>query len=349
MNRRPPFLLKHKDGTILDLDGNELFLGVERFKSLVKDPHRCFLCGAGKATKQFNDEHVVPAWVQRAYGLINKKIRLSNGTKFNYRSYKISCCVDCNSFLGKTFEGPISRALAEGPDAFLEWYRPELFRVFLWVNLIYLKMHLKDNELRLERHQNAPDTRIGDLYDWTELHHCHAMLRAARLGFSIDVEKTIGSVFCLRLGEWAIQQPYDYNDHLPTHTVMIRLGEIAFICVLNDSCGTLQGLEPKLENLPPDLSPLQLLEVLSEFQFISAHLKYRPHYKTEIDPSTGEVIITGQTPKLFDLENLDFSLRGEFMARNIYGSFPGFRIGDLSAEETRRKLLSGDVTFLQTT
>jgi hypothetical protein len=339
-------ILRHKDGTILDLNGRELFLGLERFKALVKDVKRCFVCGARANEKPFNDEHIIPDWVQRSYGLRAKAIRLSNGTDFPYPKYKIRCCQECNSFLGATFEGPISSALARGPDHFFDWYQSEAFRVFLWLNLIYLKTHLKDNQLRLERDQRAPDTRLGDLYDWTELHHCHAMIRAARFGFEIDTEKILGSVFLFQLGDWARERPYDYNDHLPTHTLMIRLGEIAFICALNDSCGVFQGLMPKIERLPPNLNPLQFLEILTEFQFVNAHLKYRPSYKTEVDPRSGRVTITADIPEQFDLEELDFSLRGEFMMRNFYGSLGKFELKGLTEEETKAQILSGDVSFL---
>ncbi|MFM6932439.1 MAG: HNH endonuclease [Novosphingobium sp.] len=341
--------LKHADGTILDAKGRELFLGLDRFKALVKDRHRCFLCGEHEDSKRFNDEHVIPDWVQRTFDLHEKKIRLSNGSLFQYSKYKIRCCAECNTFLGATFEKPISEAISAGPEAFLDWFEGEVFTLFIWVNLIFLKVHLKDNELRLERNLKAPDDRIGDLYDWAELHHCHAMLRAARFGFAIDTETTLGSIFCLRLGEWARAQPYDYNDHLPTHTVMIRLGEIAFICALNDACGVFQGLMPKIEKLPPELNAVQLLEILTEFQFVNAHLKYRPTYRTELDVKTGDVTIVGSLPELFDLKELDFALRGDLMIRNLYGSFENFALEGLSVDETRKKVARGDVSFLPDT
>lgn len=346
MKRAVQVVLRHKDGTILDVKGQELFLGLDRFKALVKDAHRCFVCGAHSDEKPFNDEHIIPDWVQRSYGLRDKSIRLFNGTRFPYPKYKIRCCQDCNSFLGKTFEAPISDALARGPDHFFHWYHAEAFRVFLWLNLIYLKTHLKDNQLRMERDKRAPDTRLGDTYDWTELHHCHALVRAARFGFEIDAEKVIGSLFILQLADWARKQPYDYNDHLPTHTVMIRLGEIAFICALNDSCGVFQGLMPKIEKLPPNLNPLQFLEVLTEFQFVNAHLKYRPQYMTEVNRRTGGVTITATLPEKFDLEELDFSLRGELMLRNLDAFAPGFELKGKSREESEALVLAGDVSFL---
>ena len=345
MIERIPVVLRHSDGTILDLSGRELYLGLDRFKALVRDQHRCFLCGVDNQSARFNDEHVIPDWVQRSYGLANKSIRLANGTTLPYPKYRIRCCEECNSFLGKTFETPISRALASGPDAFFEWYHGELFRIFLWLNLIYLKTHLKDNQLRVSRDQRSSDTRLGDLFDWTELHHCHALLRAARFGFAIDLETTLGSVFCAQLGDWARQHPYDYNDHLPTHTVMIRLREIAFIAVLNDTRGVLQGLEPKFEKLPPDMNPLQFAELLTEFQFVNAHLKYRPQYLTEVNPRTGDVTIKGNVPAQFDLDDLDFSLRGQLMLRNLNAFVPSFELKGLSRQKSEAAVLSGDVTF----
>lgn len=340
-------LLKHSDGSILDINGTELFLGVERFKALVKDHSRCFLCGAHENSAPFNDEHIIPDWVQRKYQLNNKQIRLSNESKIRYQNYKIRCCMECNSFLGNTFELPISKAIHRGTDYFLDWYKNEIFRVFLWINLIFLKIHIKDNQLRLYQNQKAPDTRIGDLHDWAELHHCHAMIRAVRLGFEIDTQSTLGSVFCLALGDWAREQPYDYNDHLPTHTVMIRMGEIAFICSLNDSCGVLQGVMPIIERLPPDLNPFQFLELLTEFQFVNCHLKFRPEYITEIDPSNGNICIKGKTPDLFELEELDLSVRGDLMLRNIYGSFPNFSLDGMSVEDTKDRISLGNVSFIK--
>lgn len=340
-------ILRHRDGSILDVNGKEIFLGLERFKSLVSDRGRCFLCGESEIGKPFNDEHVIPDWVQRSFGLRDKKIKLSNGTTFDYPKYKIKCCVECNTFLGKNFERPISEAFSQGPDFFMEWLHKESFRIFLWVNLIFLKIHLKDNELRLDRNLKSPDRKIGDLHDWTQLHHCHALVRATRLGFGIDMQTILGSLFCLKLGDWAQDHPYDYNDHLPSQTVMIRLGEVALICALNDSCGVFQGLAKKLENLPHQINPVQLLEILTEFQFVNIHIKDRPVYKTEIDTITGEVTILGQIPKNFELEELDFSIRGELMVRNIYGSIEGFTMSGLTVEETTKLIAQGDVTFMQ--
>lgn len=139
------------------------------------------------------------------------------------------------------------------------------------------------------------------------------------------------------MGDWATKEPYDYNDHLPTNIVVIRLGEIAFICALNDSYGVFQGLMPKIESLPPKLNPIQFLEVLAEFQFINAHLKYRPAYMTKFDPNTGIAKITGDIPEKFELNELDFSLRGEMMVRNIYGSFKDFSLKGLTIKETKEK------------
>ena len=337
---------RFSDGSIEDEQGREVFLGLARFTALARDRSRCFLCGIHENFCEFNDEHVVPDWVQKRFGLRNKSIRLWNKTTFPYARYKLRCCQECNTFLGKKFEKPLSNAIGRGQEEFSKWFKDNTFVVFLWINLVYLKMHLKDNELRVHRNLNAPDVKLGDLYDWSELHHCHALLRATRFGFPINVEKVMGSMFCLHLGDCAETEAYDYNDHLATRTVMIRLGSIAFITVLDDSCGVLQGMEPKLEKLPPNLNAIQLIEILSEFQFVSAHLKFRPIYMTRVDSVRNVVEITGILPEMFELTELDFSIRGDLMFRNIYSSFPRFSMCPLTIEQSKKAIKQGDVTFL---
>jgi len=50
--------LKHYDGTITDNEGNIVFYSPERFVSDICKGDNCFLCGAGRSEKVFNDEHI---------------------------------------------------------------------------------------------------------------------------------------------------------------------------------------------------------------------------------------------------------------------------------------------------
>ena len=294
----------------------------------------------------FNDEHVIPNWVQRECGLQDKTIQLPNGTKFPYSKYLLPCCVDCNSFLGSEFEKPIATAISQGSDAFSGWYESEIFRVFLWLNLICLKVHLKDNLLRIDRDLRKPDVKIGSLHDWSQLHHCHALVRASRLGIPIEAPTTLGSMFCLHLGSWADEDDFDYKDHLPSHTMMIRVGRTAFIASFNDSQGVLQGLMPKIEKLSGEINKVQLLELFTEFQFLNYHLKYRPQYVTVWNQTSQSFEIKGLLPEMFELLELDYELRRQMLVDNIVASIPNFSFKGLSEEESLEKLMNEDVTFL---
>ena len=306
------------------------------------------MCGVSENDAPFNAEHVIPDWVQKFCDLRDKFIKLPNATSFSYSQYKIPCCIECNSFLGDTFETPISRAFSKGPNEVSSFFNNGgAWVIFIWLNLIYLKVHIKDNFLRFDRDERNKDQRtIGDFHPWEQLHHCHALVRAKRFGVDADPNGILGSTMSLQLGDWTKLSPFDYNDHIESQTVMLRLKNVAFICVLDDSCGTLQGLGKKLNRLPPDLNPAQFAEILTEFQFVSMHLKYRPTYKTIIDRVTGRPTIYGDIPKLFDLDELDFSLRGELMLRNLDAMFPKFAIAGKSREETIAIAKTGDLSFL---
>lgn len=162
----------------------------------------------------------------------------------------------------------------------------------------------------------------------------------------IDVPSVLGSMFMIHLGDWTDQDPFDYKDHLPSQTIILRIHRVAIIASLNDSCGVLQGLMPKIEKLHGDLNKLQLLEIFTEFQFVNYHLKDRPEYGTTLDQKSGSFLIAGKIPELFELEDLDFDLRRRILAENIYASIPNFRLDGHTIEETLEILATQDITFL---
>ncbi|AJA10203.1 hypothetical protein SKP52_16645 [Sphingopyxis fribergensis] len=150
---------------------------------------------------------------------------------------------------------------------------------------------------------------------------------------------------CLHLGDWAEKIPFDYNDHIHTHTIFIRCRKIAIICVQNDACGTLQGLEPIIDNLPPDLSQVQLSELITEFQFVSHNLKNRPEFMTTL--IKGSPHIEAIVPNEFELNDLEFELRGALMLRNLKAISPGFKLNGLTPEQSEAAILKGDVSFIR--
>lgn len=73
------------------------------FINEIVDGNCCFICGANPEEKTFNDEHVIPDWILRRYNLYGGNINLTNGTFLRYGQYKIPCCEECNSSLGRTY------------------------------------------------------------------------------------------------------------------------------------------------------------------------------------------------------------------------------------------------------
>ena len=87
-----------KDESIIDSEGNVIFLGYDRFVSDICLGKCCFMCGSSPEDKEFNDEHVIPNWVLKKLNIFNRHITLPNFNKVRYDQYKVSCCVECNSF-----------------------------------------------------------------------------------------------------------------------------------------------------------------------------------------------------------------------------------------------------------
>jgi len=156
-----------KDGSIEDHAGKVLFFTKERFVTDICLGRCCFICGAEPGSKPFNDEHVIPEWVLRKFGLFDRAIGLPNGTTVKYGQYKVPCCAECNALMGREIEERISRVVNAEPEAVQKHIAAgNGLEFFVWLGLIFLKTHLKDRDFRIDRDLREPDDKIGDLYDW---------------------------------------------------------------------------------------------------------------------------------------------------------------------------------------
>ena len=294
--------IKHKDGTIEDSEGNVIFFSLQRFISNICEGNDCFLCGADPESKEFNDEHVIPKWLLRKYDLFDSFITLPNGELLRYDKYTVPCCKECNSFLGSNIEEDI-REIVEGGinsvNKFIQVHGP--WKIFFWLSLIFLKTHLKDSYLRKHLDRRKGDETIASDYEWELMHHIHCIVRAIKTGVSIENE-CLGS-FCVLPAEVAEHyESYDYRDVYSANTILLRIGDIAFFAVLDDSCAALHFFSKHFKRITAPLSPLQLREVLSHFTLLNYKLKYRPVYFTKVDPNSGEIIIGAELPESMELE-----------------------------------------------
>lgn len=108
---------KTSDSSFVNTDGRVVYFSCERFVRDICEGDCCFICGASPRSVPFSDEHVLPDWVLRRYGIASRRITLPNATSLRYDQYKVPCCADCNSEMGRKVEEPISRLISSGADA----------------------------------------------------------------------------------------------------------------------------------------------------------------------------------------------------------------------------------------
>jgi len=288
--------------TIISTDGRILLYSTEDFYNRIINGTDCFICGAERNTKQFNDEHILPEWLLGKYKLHKKQITLTNSANFQYSRYTVSCCKDCNSELGKLIETPASKLLklsyAEISQK-IEEDQQNLFVLFRWLMLIFFKTHLKDTEFNWNLDSRKGTEKIGDTYDWQDMHHIHCMIRKHHTNAILHIN-TIGSIFILPAIQHPEFEPFDFIDNKIGQSIMIRLDGFCMICVLNDSCGSLNVYQDELAKITGPLTPFQLKEIFTHLVYINMHLKERPLFYSQF-LENGEYHIHARTSDIVEL------------------------------------------------
>lgn len=280
------------DGSIMKQDGSVVHFGAQRFQNEIVEGDNCFLCGENRHTVKFNDEHVIPDWILREFSLHNRLITLPNGSSLRYASYKVPCCTDCNSFLGKCVEKPISEILKGGYDTVATYMKQETpWLLFRWLALIYLKTHLKDCMLRYTLDSRKSTLPISAFYDWEAMHHIHCIVRTLLTGIKIDTA-AIGSIFFFPAKEAAHIEGFDYGDLFSARSLFLSFNDTAIICVLNDACSCVTMMrEGPLTNIAGPLSALQLREVFVRIAYLNTLIWTRPEFYTELGSGLPKIVV----------------------------------------------------------
>ncbi len=310
---------KDSDGTIKDDEsGDIIFFSYERFLTDICESNKCFMCGAAPEEKEFNEEHVIPKWILRKCGLFKQTIILPNGVPIRYDKYTVACCKECNSFLGKTIEKPVQKAVDGGLESVNNFVSEGGFwKIYIWLSLIFFKTHLKDSYLRKHLDYRKGNETIASDYDWSLMHHIHCIVRALKTGANID-PMCFGTTIVLPAKEQDNIQSFDYRDVYNANTILLRIGDIAFLSVLDDSCASSYFFSNHLERINAPLSPLQLREVLSHLTLLNKKLKYRPLYFTATDPIENKVLISVRLPDVMGIDECTREELGEILFENIY-------------------------------
>jgi hypothetical protein len=287
-------LIQKDDDSVETRDGRIVLFSVPRFLAEIEKGDGCFICGAKPGTKEFNDEHVIPDWVLRDRGLHSGNVVLPNAAAFMYGRYVVPCCRDCNEKMANIFEEPISAAFAQGYEGVVEliWTgRGQI--LWLWLALIFLKVHLKHRELRWHRDRRRGDAKMSEAYDWTQLHHIHCVVRSFYSGAAID-PKVYGSLFVWPATDIEGGEEFDFADLLPAASILLRIGGVFAFAVLNDSGFAVGSLKETLQKITGPLTMIQGRELLAKLCHRNMSLEPRPTYHSEINLWTGEYRITAE-------------------------------------------------------
>lgn len=302
------------DGSVIDNNGKVIFFSLERFVKDICEGDCCFICGTTPAETQFNDEHILPEWILKKYNLHSKTINLPNKTSFKYAQYKIPCCTDCNSLMGKVFEKPIRELVQKGYQSFTEHIEKNGFEFLLnWLSIIFSKTHLKDKNLRINRDIREKSGYIADNYDWEELHHIHCLARSFYTKCKLDI-KVQGTLYILPAQVSDEFEAFDYLDLYAAKTMLLRLGDIAFIHVLDDSCAVMNLYFDTLKKFTRPLSHLQLRELTATFAQANMDLNERPNFYSEFNKDSNFCTINANIPNHFNFSSFDPEKYGLLMS-----------------------------------
>ncbi|QQV77306.1 hypothetical protein H5J25_00180 [Sphingomonas aliaeris] len=275
------------DNSVFDKNGRLLFCSVERFVRDICEGEHCFICGRSEQETPFNREHILPNWLLRQFTLHAKTMTLPNRERHGYGTYTIPCCVDCNSRLSSTFETPVSEAFASGfagVEALIDLEGTH--RLFQWLALIFLKLHLKDRRLKKHLDRRLGDAPISETYEWETFHHVHCLARAhyteALLG-----DFVFGSFMLVQLVPDSEDEPFDVVSVTDASSLFLRAGDVALYAVLNDGQACVRAIEPTLGRITGPLHPMQARELAAELAAAKLHLKNPPRFSTLMSDEDG--------------------------------------------------------------
>jgi hypothetical protein len=334
----------NQDGSVLDRDGKIVFFSLQRFTADIANGDCCFICGAQRGSVPFNNEHVIPDWLLRRFELHTRQIQMPNRTEFRYAGMTVPCCVTCNRAMGDCFETPISELFRGGFDAvskYLKEHGP--WRLFCWMALIFLKMHLKNKYLNFHRDRRKGEMKIAEIHSWDELFHLHCVARSFYSGADLQPE-VLGSLCVFPAKVRPHFEGFDFIDLTVAQTMLLSVGDVAIVTVFNDSGAAMSAAFEDLQRIGGALSPIQLRELAARFASINLHIEPRPQFVSEIDPVTETYTISAEHPDQVHLPDWDDDLYGTMMHALSKDMIKVMRNGD----EILNQVRTGRYTFLIT-
>jgi hypothetical protein len=332
--------------TFVGSDGRTLLFSCEDFVERICKGRACFVCGALPTATTFNDEHIVPRWVLRRFGLFEKSITLPGGERRRYGGYRVQCCASCNALLGERVEAPVSELLSGDFAAVSERMQSEdaVELVFIWLSLLFLKVHLKDGAVPVHKDPRRGTHVIGDLYDWADLHHVHAVARAPYTRAAL-LPFVVGSIFFAEVDDPG-GEGWDFVDLTFAHTIAVRIGAVGIVAVLNDAGAAESSWSHRLSSINAPVSGAQFRELAAMFAVANDDILERPTFGTLIVQNRW-VTIFAKLPAKLRMAELDPKKFGAALQFAL-GSLIDHIVVDGSRDPDyiRERIASGEVRFL---
>lgn len=255
--------------------------------------------------------------------------------------------MSCNQLLSRELEAPISKAFKagfEGVEDFL--MKGNRSALFVWLALIFVKMHCKDNSLPLNRdHRENTESIAKELeYDWGLMHHIYCLARAS-FSEAIIQPEALGSlcIFSLKVDPDA-REHFDIGSITFANTFSIRIGDVGIIACFGDGGAVQSKLHQLfLNRIEGKLNFFQFRELLAHFACCRFHLKNPPYFSSLFDIDKSEVtIVCTQIDEEPDFHKIDHSILGKLMKLVLYDSPKDF----VEIPNYEQRLLDGDVGFL---
>jgi hypothetical protein len=332
------------DGTMEDQNGKNIFFSFEKFKDEICKKGHCFVCGSHQKNN-FNDEHVFPDWLLRICGIYNDTLTLPNGQRVKYSTYKIPCCMTCNSQLSDIYESKLSHVFKGGYSGVIKYIQEGgTGHLCSWLSLLFSKVHLRDfkNIVSLDRRKN--EGVIGDHYDLHHLHHIHAIARAATAGVAIE-DEVFGSLIVVPVDDITKERKFDFANNLQGRTLLLQVNDFALIYVMDD-CGATTGmLVNQLKHLPKELNLLQIRELYVHYVVANMHILSEPKFRTGI-PLKGTVpAISVNLPELV-INDINHRLFGKLLASVLSPYADNIIIYGKTGDAALKRIEEGDVSFI---
>jgi hypothetical protein len=160
--------------------------------------------------------------------------------------------------------------------------------IFRWLCLIYFKTHLKDKEFHLEVDRRKQSGTIAESYDWSDLHHIHAMARAHHTGTVIG-DGVYGSMIVVPMLRRRPTWEFDYMDHAYAQSILMQVGEMCLIAVLYDSNAVYSAYAHVTEKIAGPLTNFQSREIFARWTHVSLNLAERPVYSSGLTENGYEI------------------------------------------------------------